>query len=337
MSSRKLQGQVKDEQIENQRILFPAGMKFSYSFDDPDEMTSYTAKWREEYFQISCGSFQGTLQVAHTRSLQIGRVTWSPSILIRGDPPEKSVVFAIPKNKTQPPVLHSDPLHTTELAMLREGDEIDFLSSCPQDMLVLSIDEDIINRYSITLLGEELDAIDSYNSRLKVKDESARIELMNVWERIINLALSSDNDLRDINFSKMIQEEMITTILCNTDPADTSASRAERHHAAKQARQYILENKNKQMSILAICEAVGATERTLHLGFKELYGLSPKAFMKYLRLNYARKNLLQAEPGCTVTHVAYKWKFYHLSRFARSYYEMFKEYPSETLTRSITL
>jgi AraC family ethanolamine operon transcriptional activator len=289
MSSRKLQGQVKDEQRENRPILFPAGLRFSYIFDDPDEMSSYGAKWRQEYLQVSCGSFQGTMQAAHTSSLQIGRVVWSPSILIRGDPPEKSVVFAISRNKTQPPVFHNGPLHTTELAMLREGDEIDFLSNCPQDMLVLSIDEDIVNRYSITLLGKELDAIDSYNSRLKVKDESARIELMNVWERIINSALSSDNDLRDINFSKMIEEEVITTILCNTDPADTPSSRAERHHAATLARQYIMENKNKRISILDICEAVGATERTLYLGFKELYGSSPKAFMKYLRLNYAKE------------------------------------------------
>jgi len=103
------------------------------------------------------------------------------------------------------------------------------------------------------------------------------------------------------------------------------------------AKQYILENKNKLVSILDICKAVGATERTLHLGFKELYGITPKAFMKYLRLNNARKELLQSDLSTTVTDVAYRWKFYHLSRFARSYYETFGEKPSDTLKRSICI
>jgi AraC family ethanolamine operon transcriptional activator len=105
----------------------------------------------------------------------------------------------------------------------------------------------------------------------------------------------------------------------------------ERHRAAIKAREFILENKNSLLKIFDICEAVGTTERTLHLGFKELYGVTPKVFLKYIRLNCARKDLLQPNPHTTVTSIAYKWKFYHLSRFAKQYCEMFGEFPSETL------
>jgi AraC family ethanolamine operon transcriptional activator len=172
---------------------------------------------------------------------------------------------------------------------------------------------------------------------LKVKDRLSQIELRNSWEETINLIFSSDLDLTDIEVANKIEEEMIQSILCNSAPSESNPSRIERHRAAKVAKQYILENSKKQISMLDICEAAGATERTLYLGFGELYGLTPKAFLKYLRLKHARKELVHAEPGCTVTRVAYKWKFYHLSRFARYYYEVFNEYPSETLKRTLTL
>jgi AraC family ethanolamine operon transcriptional activator len=333
LSSRKLQ---ESKQKSNQISIFPAGLKFSSVFDDPDEMSSYSTKWGCEYFQISRGKFNGALKAAHTGTLQIAKATWTSSIMITGDVPEKSIVFTMP-NRNTPPIFHNENLYSTELAVIRYGDEIDFLSKNPQDMFVVSIDKDLINRYSVALLGKEIDAIEINNNRLKVQDRLSQIVLRNLWEGTINLIFSSDLNLSDIDVANKIQDEMIRSILCNSAPSESNPSRIERHRAAKQAKQYILENSKKRISILDICEAAGATERTLYLGFGELYGLTPKAFLKYVHLHHARKELLRAEPGCTVTNVAYKWKFYHLSRFARYYYEVFNEYPSETLKHSLSL
>lgn len=306
MSSRKLQ---KPKKKPNQISIFPAGLKFSSVFDDPDEMSSYSTKWGCEYFQISKGKFNGALKAAHTGTLQIAKATWTSSIMITGDVPEKSIVFTMP-NRNAPPIFHNENLYSTELAVIRYGDEIDFLSKNPQDMFVVSIDKELINRYSVALLGKEIDDIQINSNRLKIKDRLSQMELRNLWEETINLILSSGLDLSDIDVANKIEDEMIRSILFNSAPSDSNPPRAERHRAAKQAKQYILENSKKQISILNICEAAGAAERTLYLGFGELYGLTPKAFLKYSRLHHARKELLRAEPGSTVTKVAYKWKFY---------------------------
>lgn len=333
MSSRKLH---EPKQKQNQTSIFPAGLKFSQDFDDPDEMSGYSTKWGCEYFQISRGKFNGSLKAAHTGTLQIAKATWTSSIMITGDVPENSIVFTMP-TRNSPPIFHNDSLYSTELAVIRYGEEIDFLSKNPQDMFVVSIDKELINRYSVALLGKEIDDIQIKSNRLKIKDRLSQIELRDLWEETINLILSSDLDLSDIDVADKIQDEMIRSILCNSAPSESNPSRIERHRAANQAKQYILENSKKQISILDICEAAGAAERTLYLGFGELYGLTPKAFLKYIRLQQARRDLLLAEHGSTVTKVAYKWKFYHLSRFARYYYDVFKEYPSETLKRNLTL
>jgi AraC-like DNA-binding protein len=60
--------------------------------------------------------------------------------------------------------------------------------------------------------------------------------------------------------------------------------------------------------------------------------------MEYLRnrrLDRAREELLDAVPvdGVTVTEVAYRWGFRHLSNFAVLYRQRWGESPSETLRR----
>ena len=77
-------------------------------------MASFGTKWRHEYTQINSGKFTGTLERAHTRSLQLGRLGWSPGLLIRGDIPEKSVTFAASSIKNVHPVFSNHPVKSSE-------------------------------------------------------------------------------------------------------------------------------------------------------------------------------------------------------------------------------
>lgn len=74
--------------------------------------------------------------------------------------------------------------------------------------------------------------------------------------------------------------------------------------------------------------------RTLDRGFKERFGVSPKKYIVARRLIRARQDLLDAAPPDTVCQIAYRWGFWHLSRFSNSYCRMFGELPAETLARS---
>ena len=57
-------------------------------------------------------------------------------------------------------------------------------------------------------------------------------------------------------------------------------------------------------------------------------------FLRALRLNGARRTLKAADPkDDTVTDIAARWGFWHLSHFAADYRSMFEEQPSDTLRR----
>jgi transcriptional regulator GlxA family with amidase domain len=60
---------------------------------------------------------------------------------------------------------------------------------------------------------------------------------------------------------------------------------------------------------------------------------TPKAYLKTLRLNAARRDLLGGGPRTTVTDVALEWGFLHFGWFSQDYRRLFGETPSQTLLR----
>jgi AraC family ethanolamine operon transcriptional activator len=79
---------------------------------------------------------------------------------------------------------------------------------------------------------------------------------------------------------------------------------------------------------------VGASERTLRRGFRERFGVSPKAYLLAQRLIDVRRTLRTADPDATlVADVANRFGFWHMGQFAADYRKHFGELPSQTLGR----
>ncbi len=84
------------------------------------------------------------------------------------------------------------------------------------------------------------------------------------------------------------------------------------------------------------CQAVGANKRTLRHGFKAIFGLSPKQYLRIHRLNLAHRQLLRGNSTTkSVTDIAFDSGFWHLGRFSRDYKELFEELPVETLRKEV--
>ena len=86
------------------------------------------------------------------------------------------------------------------------------------------------------------------------------------------------------------------------------------------------------------CAAVGIDVRTLSRVFQRRYGMGPMQFARARRLDAVNRTLLALDPSeATVTNVATRFGFFHLSRFAGDYRRAFHESPSETLNRGTRL
>ncbi len=88
-------------------------------------------------------------------------------------------------------------------------------------------------------------------------------------------------------------------------------------------------------TIDGLCRVAGTSRRTLEYAFREYFGTSPKRFIKALRLNAARHDLLRGHYGSAhVVEIASGWGFTHMGQFSSDYRHMFGEKPSDTLRRT---
>ncbi len=103
----------------------------------------------------------------------------------------------------------------------------------------------------------------------------------------------------------------------------------------KPAEEFILGHLDAAICVADIATAVGVSVPTLNRAFRQCHGMGPKAFVKQRRLGRVRSELLRADPqATTVTLIATKYAFWHMSQFAADYKRAFGEAPSETLHRS---
>ncbi|MGV0781191.1 helix-turn-helix transcriptional regulator [Mycolicibacterium sp. XJ775] len=96
---------------------------------------------------------------------------------------------------------------------------------------------------------------------------------------------------------------------------------------------YIEANADRDIALADIAEAVYVTPRALQYMFRRHLEVSPMGYLRRVRLDLARRQLLNADPATTtVQAVAARWGFAHTGRFAAAYRRTFGENPSDTLS-----
>jgi len=100
----------------------------------------------------------------------------------------------------------------------------------------------------------------------------------------------------------------------------------------RRAVDYIHANCARDITMADIASAVNVTPRAVQYMFRRHLGTTPMAYLRQVRLDRARHDLLAADPACdTVSGIATRWGFAHIGRFSQVYRVEFGESPSVTL------
>ena len=92
---------------------------------------------------------------------------------------------------------------------------------------------------------------------------------------------------------------------------------------------------DEPIDMLELCRRSGTSRRSLEAVVQLRTGKSPWEYLRWRRLWRARAMLRQPTDDTTVTDVAFKLGFWHLSRFAAAYASIFGERPSVTLAGAL--
>lgn len=131
-------------------------------------------------------------------------------------------------------------------------------------------------------------------------------------------------------------EQLTATTLLGAQAHNHSHSRAARpamllpRHVRK-VEEYLQAHAHEMISVDQLARVSGVSLRSLYAGFKQFCGVSPMQYLKQLRLERARADLMGHSQIDTVAGIALRWGFDHLSRFAIDYKKRFGESPNQTL------
>jgi AraC-like DNA-binding protein len=143
-----------------------------------------------------------------------------------------------------------------------------------------------------------------------------------------------DSFLHRPNVVREVEDALAGMLVEACFAGDAPAPMAVSHAAARRAEDFLAAHLDRPLSLPELAETVGVSIRSLCRAFHDRHGMGPIAFLRRRRLEAARRDLIDAEPGQSdVTRVALRYGFAHLGRFAVDYNKMFGEPPSKTLCR----
>ncbi len=116
-------------------------------------------------------------------------------------------------------------------------------------------------------------------------------------------------------------------------PVASGAARRRSEDLLRAADRYLREHLGSPVYLTDLARATGTPARTLEHAFRRRLGLTPMAYLTWLRMAAARRRLTDRHrtAASAVTEAAHEVGFPHLGRFAVTYRRTFGESPSATV------
>jgi AraC-like DNA-binding protein len=164
-------------------------------------------------------------------------------------------------------------------------------------------------------------------------------DLEQVWRRTLPYLYSSDGRaLPLIGAAKASLDEFLLTLLLHQHPHNYSDEMAGPAPTpipgmVRRAERYMLDNVEAPITVSDVAAELGISVRSLQAAFRQWRNTTPNLFLRQVRLQRVRDQLLHADESTNVTAVAMGYGFSHLGRFSAYYAATFGERPSVTLRR----
>jgi AraC-like DNA-binding protein len=202
------------------------------------------------------------------------------------------------------------------------------------DLLTVNIDTDVLAATAARQLGVD-------RARLRFERHGTVSPAMRAhWLRTVHYAWSSVIQVNEVFRTDAVRaatlEAVVTAALAAFPIEVAGAARASdlsSSSAIRRAKTLIEDNADQPLTVVQIAEAARLSVRALQLGFQRELGTSPMSYLRHVRLEAARAELIAASGDARVADIARRWAFVNLGRFAAHYRTHFGENPTDTLRR----
>ncbi|WP_273822777.1 MULTISPECIES: helix-turn-helix domain-containing protein [Pseudomonas] len=299
---------------------------------DIDQHARNMGGWEVRYDQLTPGRFEGELIEFRAGWMQLVRDCSNQSMLKSGNAWEGAITFSVPLSSQGPVFCAGHPIHEPSL-LVAHGDHLpDLRTPAHLDLLGVAVEIEVFEHL-----------LERQGARFRITDlpkcyrlgtTSLQGELKLLLDELDVAAQADDNLLAHAAVRQGLRDAVMVQLLELVAPDQAPPlSPTARKRMVDRAREYALGHLDEPLSILDLCNHIGASRRKLQYCFQETLGINPVAYLRALRLNAVRRELRDGPYGQGVQEMAARWGFWHLSRFAHDYRTLFGETPSQTLRR----
>jgi AraC family ethanolamine operon transcriptional activator len=301
---------------------------------DPGSMTDALQRSELEHLQLAKGRFRGLILRAQSSAARIDWGRYNLPILAAGKLPDDCVTLGFINSAAGEGAMSGQRVRPFDVIVMPECGELYIRTAPGTEWISLQVRRSLLAR-----LGIELAPRDTGVVAIADAERSALRATVSALAAVIGPDRDPDA-MVTAEERDWAQEELLASFVhaLATRPGRSAStprtSGADRLRLVRRAESYLESHLGDTIRIDELCAAVGTNLHTLERAFVDVHGVSPKKFVTLRRLAHVRKDLMHhSRRAGSVTDVATKWGFFHLSRFAAEYKALFQESPSETLAR----
>lgn len=301
---------------------------------EPEEQAQSLGALDQRYEQLSCGSFSGSLCSISFDGVTLFQKSLGQSVRQTGCAPGDWVTVAASCHLASDAYWNGRLITARSIIAFAPGCEFELRSPANVVCTGVSIRRDLL------LPDSDAEAAERWRRLLASQDtwsDTGSDSVGQRWSALLTSLGGAPSALGTAAARTQLIDELIEDLNSRLGPADEFAVRlraAGYPRIVQRARRVMLDRMDDHLSIHELCQAIGCSRRALQYAFRNVYGVNPLAYLRSLRLNAARQELLHPTPATRVDDVAARRGFWHFARFAQEYAKMFGELPSRTLTRS---
>lgn len=304
---------------------------------DIDEQAARLTGYDQSYQQISRGSFSGTFtscDIDPELSLffeKTNQVLYQNAMV-----PRHYYAIGLLMNTDRTLVLNCEPFPKGSAFILPPGSEMEGISSPDMKICIIHVSCELL-RHELQHQYQELNLFrPDYIPYMLIKNEKETWPLYSLLEDFLTGSEKAHILLENPNQLAALKNNLMETI-CSVFITENERGRInpglrtrnKHHRLFHDALDLIKDNICEELTVGNLCEELTVSRRTLEYVFNENIKMSPARYIRALRLNNIRREILSMEPT-TLGDIAAKWGIWHLGRFARDYYQLFGELPSAT-------
>ncbi len=299
--------------------------------------------WNQEYDQVDMGLFQGTLENLSGQGVQLFRERLNISVAQFASMPRGHISLLVP------------------LSLSGEGTTDQARNICAEGITLLPFESDVFwvcgqsSDYMVVSLSVELLKPLLCEADLRDLMQAQRAYAINLPpDRLIELQQTLPCLLREFRQasppgllspglrSRSLQHYLIDTLLELYTSYDAAGSQRDwrplgnqHHYIVRESMAFIDSIDGMEASVLDVCKALNIPRRTLNYSFEKVTGMAPSRYLRSVRLNWVRREILSSDDPIGV--IAERHGFFHAGYFGKEYRRLFGETASQTRAARIVV